>query len=53
MPLVARLQSSRRVVIPQEIAEHLRVDEGDLLLFRKGRNGTAIIAAAEVQPKTA
>ncbi len=51
MPLIAKLQAQRRVVIPKEVAEHLQVSEGDVLLFTLSRNRRAVICAADVRPR--
>ncbi len=51
MPLIARLQAQRRVVIPKEVVEHLQVGEGDVLLFTLSKNRQAVICAADVRPR--
>ncbi len=51
MPLLARLQAQRRVVIPKEVAEHLQVKEGDVLLFMLSKSRRAVICAADVRPR--
>lgn len=56
MPLLAKLQAQRRVVIPKEVVDHLGVKEGDVLMFglresKRLGGKTATVCAAEVRPK--
>lgn len=51
MPEVARLQSQRRIVLPEQLTEHMGVKEGDMILLTPGKNGRVVLCAADVRPR--
>ncbi len=52
MPELARLQTWRRIVLPEALTKHMGVDEGDFILLRPAKNGRVVLCAADVKPRT-
>ena len=52
MPILAKLQRQRRLALPKEVADHLGVGEGDVLLFELAPARRVVVIAADVVPRT-
>lgn len=50
-PILARVQHDNRINIPREVADHLGIRTGDVVLFRLLAKGRATVALANVTAK--